>query len=56
MVQAKRLAAERVVHRLIGEDDFANQKWGYLIAYEDDIQSSESWNDLKAKSQPISNA
>lgn len=56
VVQAKRLAAERVVHRLIGEDDFANQKWGYLIAYEDDIQSSESWNDLKAKSQPISNA
>ena len=56
IVQEKRLAAEKIVHRLIGERDFANQSWGYLIAYEDDIKSSDSWNDLKAKTNPISNA
>ena len=44
------------MHRLIGERDFANQSWGYLIAYEDDIKSSDSWNDLKAKTNPISKA
>ena len=55
-VQKKRLAAERVVHRLVGEHDFADQSWGYLIAYEDDIKTSDSWNDLKAKTNPVSNA
>lgn len=55
-VQKKRKAAEDVVHRLIGEDAFAGQVWGYLIAYEDDIKGSDSWNDLKAKAQPVSNA
>ena len=56
IVQKKRKAAEDVVHRLIGEDAFAGQAWGYLIAYEDDIKGSDSWNDLKAKAQPVSNA
>ena len=55
-VQAKRLAAEQVVHRMVGESAFANQYWGYLIAYEDDIRNSDSWNDLKAKTHPASNA
>ena len=55
-MQKKRKAAEDVVHRLIGEDAFAGQAWGYLIAYEDDIKGSDSWNDLKAKAQPVSNA
>lgn len=55
VVQAKRFAAEKVVHRLVGEDAFAGQTWGYLIAYEDDIKESDTWNDLKAKAQPISN-
>lgn len=56
VVQAKRLAAEKVVHRLVGEDVFAGQTWGYLIAYEDDIRESDTWNDLKAKAHPVSNA
>lgn len=55
VVQAKRLAAEKVVHRLVGEDAFSCQTWGYLIAFEDDIKESDTWNDLKAKAQPISN-
>ena len=56
VVQKKRAAAEAVVHRLLGEDSFVGQSWGYLIAYEDDIEGSDSWNDLKAKAQPVSNA
>ena len=55
-VQAKRRAAESVVHRLVGVDGFADYKWGYLIAYEDDIAKADSWDDLKAKSEPVSNA
>lgn len=53
IVQAKKKAAEAVVIRLLGQPVFKGQKWGYLIAYEDDVQSSDAWNDLKIKSQPI---
>lgn len=28
---------------------------GYLIAHEDDIEASDLWDELKAKSQPVSN-
>lgn len=56
IVQAKRKAAESVVIKLVGDDRFANQKWGYLIAYEDDIKKSDSWGDLMARAQPVSNA
>lgn len=45
-VQAKRAAAERVVRQLIGMPEYEDQTWGYLIAYEDDIASSDSWADL----------
>lgn len=55
IVQAKRKAAESVVVKLLGDDRFADQKWGYLIAYEDDIKASDSWDDLKAKAQPVTN-
>ena len=55
-VQTKRRAAESVVHRLVGTDGFAEEKWGYLIAYENDIVASDSWDELKAKSEPVSNA
>ena len=54
-VQAKRKAAESLVRRLAIEDAFAGQHWGYLIAYEDDIEKAESWDDLKSFSQPVSN-
>ena len=56
VVQAKRKAAESLVRRLVAEEAYAGQQWGYLIAYEDDIAQSDSWEDLKARSQPVSNA
>ena len=49
-VQAKRAAAERVVRQLVGMPEYEEQTWGYLIAYEDDIASSDSWADLVAGS------
>lgn len=55
-VQAKRKAAEEVVRYLVTRDEYADQAWGYLIAYEDDVASSDSWADLKAKAQPVTNA
>ncbi|SOB96557.1 DEAD/DEAH box helicase family protein [Pseudobutyrivibrio ruminis] len=54
-VQNKRKAAESLVRRLAAEKDFMSQKWGYLIAYEDDIEKSDSWDDLKSLSQPVTN-
>ena len=54
-VQAKRKAAESLVRRLITVEEYVNQKWGYLIAYEDDIAKSDSWDDLKALAQPVCN-
>lgn len=54
-VQAKRRAAEALVRRLVVEDEYTDQKWGYLIAYEDDIARSDTWEDLKAVAQPVSN-
>lgn len=54
-VQAKRKAAEAHVRRLIVEDEYVHQKWGYLIAYEDDIAKSDTWDDLKTVAQPVSN-
>lgn len=48
----KRAAARVLVRELLGEDGFEGQKWGYVIAYESDIRASESWEDLKRKSNP----
>ena len=56
IVQAKRKAAEALVRRLVAEDAYEDQKWGYLIAYEQDTARADSWEDLKAFSQPVSNA
>ena len=50
-VQAKRKAAESLVRRMIADDTYVGQRWGYLIAYEKDIASSESWSDLKTLAQ-----
>ncbi|GGH61596.1 DEAD/DEAH box helicase [Rothia aerolata] len=55
-VQAKRKAAETLVQRLAAEDTYENQHWGYLIAYEQDIDRADSWEDLKAFTQPVSNS
>lgn len=51
-VQAKRAAARVLVRELLGEEDFVSQKWDYVIAYESDIRASESWEDLRRKSNP----
>ena len=55
-VQAKRKAAEALVRRLVAEDAYAGQRWGYLIAYEQDTARADSWEDLKAFASPVSNA
>lgn len=55
-VQAKRRAAESLVRRLVAEEVYAGQRWGYLIAYEDDIAQADSWEDLKALSSPVCNS
>lgn len=55
-VQAKRNVAETLVRRLIAEDAYVGQKWGYLIAYEQDTAQADSWDDLKTLAQPVSNA
>ncbi len=55
-MQAKRRAAEIVVHRLVGTKRFSGDKWGHLITYEDDIVKADSWDDLKEKFEPVSNA
>ena len=54
-VQEKRKAAEVLVRKLILEDEFQGQNWGYIIAYEDDIAHSDSWEDLKTLAQPVTN-
>ncbi|WIK59853.1 DEAD/DEAH box helicase family protein [Actinotignum urinale] len=55
-VQAKRKAAEALVRRLVAEDAYTGQHWGYLIAYEQDTARADSWKDLKALASPVSNA
>ncbi|WP_374064725.1 DEAD/DEAH box helicase family protein [Corynebacterium belfantii] len=55
-VQAKRKAAEALVRRLVAEDAYAGQHWGYLIAYEQDTARADSWEDLKAFASPVNNA
>lgn len=55
VVQEKRKAAEALVRQLAAEPEYAGQAWGYLIAYEDDIARADSWDDLKAMAQPVSN-
>lgn len=55
-VQAKRQAAEALVRRLVAEDAYAGQHWGYLIAYEQDTARADTWDDLKSFAQPVSNA
>ena len=41
--------------KMLGDEHFADQKLGYFIAYEDDIKAADSWDELKVKSQPVSN-
>lgn len=52
-VQAKRDAAETTVIKLLGEPAFEGQRWGYLIAYEDDVAKADTWGDLKGRAAPV---
>ena len=52
-VQLKREAAQRIVRELIGVEDFKDQRWGYLIAYEGEIARADSWKDLLSASAPV---
>lgn len=54
-VQAKRKAAESLVRSLAAEEAYRDQKWGYLIAYEQDTARADTWEDLKTMAQPVSN-
>lgn len=53
IVAKKRSAAVDLVNELVSEPGFEDDTWGYLIAYESDVRSSESWIDLKTKAQAI---
>lgn len=55
LVQEKRKAAEVVVKRLVSNEDYFGQRWGYLIAYQSDIDRIESWDELKFRVNPITN-
>lgn len=52
-VQLKRAAAEQHVVDLLGVEDFDQQTWGYLIAYESEVERAGSWKDLVASSDPV---
>lgn len=53
IVQKKREAAVDLVNELISTPGFEDTSWGYLIAYESDVKSTDSWEDLKIKAQPV---
>lgn len=52
-VQRKREAAEKTIRRLRTQSHFSGKPYGYLIGYESDIASSDSWSDLRAKARPV---
>lgn len=52
-VQRKRAAAEQHVVDLLGVEGFDEQTWGYLIAYESEVERAGSWKDLVASSDPV---
>lgn len=53
IVQKKREAATDLITELISEPGFEDASWGYLIAYESDVKTAESWEDLKVKTRSI---
>lgn len=53
VVQKKREAAIDLVNELISAPGFEDTSWGYLIAYETDVRTADSWEDLKTKAQPV---
>lgn len=53
IVQKKRDAAVDLVTELISEPGFEDSTWGYLIAFETDVRTAQSWTDLKSIAQPV---
>lgn len=53
IVQRKREAAVDLVNELVSAPGFEDTSWGYLIAYESDVKTADSWEDLKTKTQPV---
>lgn len=51
-VQAKRSAAERVLRIMESDPNWQEMRWGYLIAYEGDVEIAASWRNLKQMSDP----
>lgn len=52
LVQAKKAAAESTIRRMNSHPDFTGKLYGYLIAYESTIASSESWSDMVELAKP----
>ena len=52
-VQKKRAAAEEAINLMASHPDMMNMKIGYVIAYEDTIESAGSWRKLLNVSDPI---
>jgi type III restriction enzyme len=48
-VQVKKKATEELVKTLLGDERFTETRWGYFIAYEDDIAAADSWTELKQR-------
>lgn len=52
-VQQKRKAAELVVRTMVTVSDWPDNPWGYLIAYQDDVENAGSWKNLREVSGAV---
>ncbi|GAA3284848.1 DEAD/DEAH box helicase [Paenarthrobacter aurescens] len=52
-VQTKRKAAGQMVNILSQSDDWKGSNWGYVICYQNDVQSAGSWSNLLKDSEAV---
>lgn len=52
-VQQKRKAAELVVRTMVTLPEWSDTRWGYLIAYQDDVENAGSWKNLREMSGAV---
>lgn len=52
-VAAKRDAAARVLRQMEGDPAWSATRWGYMIAYQGDVERAQSWADLHAASASV---
>lgn len=52
-VEQKREASTQLVTELLGDPRFSGARWGYFIAYEDDIAAVTSWSALKSRAERV---